>query len=97
MPLYFSLAQDYLDHTERFAPHITVQNIKQPYLIIHAENDETVILKEAERLNELGSTSHLVIIKGANHAFGGGHPFLDNALPEATQESVFYLLDFFKS
>ncbi len=97
MPLYFSLAQDYLDNEKRFAPHLTVQNIKQPYLIIHAEKDETVLLSEAEKLNELGTTSQLVVIENANHSFGGGHPFSDSSLPLATQKSVFHLIDFFKS
>ena len=97
MPLYFSLAQDYLDNEKRFAPHLTIQKIKQPYLIIHAEKDETVLLSEAEQLNELGFTSQLVVIENANHSFDGGHPFSSNSLPEATQKSVFHLIDFFKS
>ena len=96
MPLYFSLAQDYLDNEERFSPHSTVQKIKQPYLIIHAEKDETVLLSEGKELNELGNTTQLVIIEDANHSFGGGHPFLYQYLPEATQKSVFHLVDFFK-
>lgn len=97
MPLYFSLAQDYMDNEERFAPQLTVQTIKQPYLIIHAEMDETVSLNEAKQLNRLGATSQLVIIENANHSFGGIHPLVDNSLPEATQKSVFHLIDFFKS
>ncbi len=95
MPMYYSLAEDYLANEDRFAPQKVVQSLTQPYLIIHAENDETVLLHEAEQMNRLGGSSTLVVIKDANHAFGGGHPFEKHVLPEHTQKSVFHIVEFF--
>lgn len=95
LPMYYSLAEDYLANQARFAPQEVMKFLKVPYLIIHAENDETVLLEEALQLHELGATSELTVIKNANHAFGGEHPFSNDKLPPATYNSVIRIIDFF--
>jgi pimeloyl-ACP methyl ester carboxylesterase len=96
LPLYYSLAEDYLLNQSRFAPQSVIQKLNKPYLIIHAEKDETVVLSEAEELHQLGSTSRLEVIENANHSFGGKHPFVDSVLPDDTQKAIKLTVDFLK-
>lgn len=94
MPLYYSLAEDYLENQDRFDLHQVVENIEQPFMIIHAEKDETVPLSEGEKLASEGKNTRLEILPEANHSFGGMHPFEGNLLPEDTQKCVDLIRDF---
>lgn len=96
MPLYYTLAEDYLKNETRFDLNLVIQNLKQPYLVIHAENDETVSVTEGKILAELGENASIAIIPNANHSFGGMHPYTDKSLPLDTQLAVDLVVDFFK-
>ncbi len=88
MPLYYELAEDFLANEERFTISEVVTKIKQPYLIIHAQSDETVSLREAENLASLGLNTILCVLPNANHSFGGMHPFKEKELPNDTMKAV---------
>jgi pimeloyl-ACP methyl ester carboxylesterase len=88
MPLYYDLAKDFFANEKRFTITDVVTKIKQPYLIIHAESDETVPMSEAEKLESLGINTTLAIIPNANHSFGGMHPFIEKELPIDTLKAV---------
>jgi pimeloyl-ACP methyl ester carboxylesterase len=88
LPMHYSLAEDYLSNEKRFAPLETVQKLNKPYLIIHAADDETVLLHEANQLNERGKFTQLEIIENANHSFGGKHPFTETELPKDTKKAM---------
>ena len=88
MPLYYTLAENYLANLNRFELSVIISKIAQPYLIIHAQNDETVDLSEAISLAENGVNTQLEIIKDANHSFGGMHPYTDDFLPNHSVEIV---------
>ena len=47
MPHYYQFYEDFLINENRFDIKNAVQNLKQPFLIIHGEEDETVKLQEA--------------------------------------------------
>lgn len=97
MPLYYSLAEDYLENIGRFNLDEVILKIENPYLVIHAEEDETVSISEGEILAELGKNAKLEVIKGANHSFGGMHPYTDKSLPTDTQLAVDLVAEFFKN
>lgn len=94
MPLYYSLAEDYLANEDRFDLHQVVRKIEQPFMIIHAEMDETVPLEEGKKLASEGINTRLEVLTRANHSFGGMHPFDGNVLPEDTEKSVNLIQDF---
>lgn len=96
MPMRFSLAADYLANEHRFAPQKVVKVLHKRYLIIHAEKDETVVLAEAKKLHDLGNNTDLKILEGANHSFGGTHPYKKNELPLDTQKAMNLALEFIK-
>jgi pimeloyl-ACP methyl ester carboxylesterase len=88
MPLYYELAEDYLKNEHRFDLSLSAQKIQQPFLIIHAEKDETVPLQEGEELAKQVKDVTFKILKDANHSFGGMHPYEISSLPKDTQICV---------
>ena len=94
MPLYYDLAEDFFANEKRFTLNEIISKIKQPYLIIHAESDETVALSEAEKLASLGINTTLAVIPKANHSFGGMHPYNEKELPEDTMKAVKLISEF---
>jgi len=97
MPLYYQLAEDTLKNSARFNIEKIAQYIKIPHLIIHGTNDEVVPLTEAKQINKWVTSSELHIIEGANHTFGGKHPFDDVDLPKDVTELLRKTLSFLKN
>lgn len=65
--------------------------IREPWLIVHGDNDESVPLSEAERLASLSDgSSTLRVVAGAGHTFGGKHPLADvpPLLESVTRETI---------
>lgn len=95
MPLRYTLAEDYLNNLDRFELSRVAPQIKQPYLVIHTENDETVPLSEAKKIASWASNSKLEIIPKSNHSFGGMHPYPNKELPKDTLKAVDLMSAFF--
>jgi len=95
MPLRYTLAEDYLLNLSRFELSQVGPKIKQPYLVVHAENDETVSLDEGKKITSWVPNAILSVISNANHSFGGMHPYSKNKLPAHTMEAVDLMSDFF--
>lgn len=47
----------------------------RPLLVIHGDADTSVPLENGRRLVDAHGAAELVVIEGANHAFGATHPF----------------------
>ena len=65
-----------------------VSNLKIPYLIIHGNDDTSVFISEAKQLHKWNPKSKLEIIDGANHVFGGQHPWNENVLPNHLELAI---------
>jgi pimeloyl-ACP methyl ester carboxylesterase len=51
------------------------RTISVPWLIVHGDADETVTVKEGQRLADLSpGYGTLWTVEGGNHAFGASHP-----------------------
>ena len=94
MPLYYQLYQDFVSHLPLLDIQHQLTNFEKPLLIIHGDADPAVPLEAAQRLHAWCSQSSLYIIKGANHVFGGSHPYEAHDLPIHTQELVQLSIDF---
>lgn len=71
-----------------------VSRITIPWLIVHGTDDETVPVREAERLASLaGPNAETLYLDGVNHSFGGKHPLTEvtPTLESVTRESVEFL------
>jgi len=54
----------------------SAHRLEQPWLIVHAEADETVTVADARTLfAAAGTNAELCIVEGGSHTFGATHPF----------------------
>ena len=87
MPLYYSLYEDFLANRHRFDLEKVFDKIKLPTLILHGDQDTSVPFSAAENL--ASSLPHALMqnIPGANHVFGGSHPYQEESLPKHLEEA----------
>lgn len=81
MPHFYQFYENFVANEERLTIKRAVSNLKIPHLIIHGNNDTSVLLSEANTLHKWNPKSKLIIIDGANHVFGANHPWEQEALP----------------
>lgn len=81
MPHYFQFYTSFKENEEKLNIRTAVQELNIPYLIVHGNNDETVLLKEAKDLESWNPSNQLKIIEEANHTFGSSHPWTESNLP----------------
>lgn len=80
MPMYLQGYKDLIENKERLDPARAAKEMTKPTLLIHGDGDETVPVEQAFELKEINSKIELEIIAGANHVFGGSHPFVSEKL-----------------
>ncbi|KJD36605.1 alpha/beta hydrolase [Tamlana sedimentorum] len=94
MPHYIQFYEDFIANEERLTIKRAVSKLKIPYLIIHGNDDTSVLIEEAFSLKEWCNHSELKIIDKANHVFGASHPWEKTELPKEFNEVVTLVLDF---
>ncbi|WP_310393966.1 alpha/beta fold hydrolase [Hymenobacter sp.] len=83
LPLHYQIVEDYLANRPRLdIPHNVRRRLRQPLLLVHGDQDETVPLAAAHALRALRPDAELLLVPGATHMFGGAHPWPAAALPE---------------
>lgn len=96
MPLYYQLYENFLENWDRIDIPTVYKNLKKPHLIIHGTEDKAVPVSVAHDLKEWNPDSELKVIKGANHVFGGFHPFSGSDLPSDSQILLSESIQFIK-
>lgn len=96
MPHFYQFYEDFIKNEERLTIKDAVQHLKVPHLIIHGDQDTSVLINEAENLKNWNAKSSFVIIKEANHVFNVAHPWIKNDMSEALQKVVNSCIDFIK-
>jgi len=81
MPVKAALLDDLDNHPARLDILAKAAEIKQPWLIVHGDEDTSVPLKHAEELKTAQPHAKLLVIPGADHVFGAFHPYTENKLP----------------
>ncbi|MCB4807138.1 prolyl oligopeptidase family serine peptidase [Tamlana sp. 62-3] len=94
MPHYIQFYEDFIQNEERLTIKRAVSNLKIPYLIIHGNEDTSVLIDEAFSLKEWCNHSELKIIDKANHVFNASHPWEKTELPKELKAVVTLVLDF---
>ncbi|MDP9046869.1 MAG: alpha/beta fold hydrolase [Bacteroidota bacterium] len=82
MPLKVSLLNDLDKNPSRLDIRAKAGQIKQPCLVAHGSADASVPFAHAEQLKKAMTNAELLIIPGADHTFGGSHPYTNNTLPD---------------
>ncbi len=96
LPIYYQMAEDYLANEARLNLPQAARRLVQPWLIVHGDEDETVPLQAARYLHQLNPASELMILPGADHSFGGSHPWAEQSLPEYAEKATEAIAHFFK-
>lgn len=82
LPLYYQLYLDYVNNAERFNIENAIKKLLIPVLICHGENDISVPVENAFRLQQWQPGAELFILD-TNHVFDRVHPWLSSKLPAA--------------
>jgi pimeloyl-ACP methyl ester carboxylesterase len=95
MPHFYQFYEDFKANEERLNIQKAAENMEIPHLIIHGDNDTSVLIQEAENLKKWNSEAQFEIIENANHVFNVAHPWKENLLSKelaiATQISIAFL------
>lgn len=97
MPLDFQLVENYLDNQVRLNVPDAVKSINIPMLSIHGSKDPTVSVEAVRQIGSWNSKTKIEIIEGADHTFGGGHPFNGYTLPADLEKVVDLTIYFYKA
>jgi pimeloyl-ACP methyl ester carboxylesterase len=98
MPLYYQLVEDFQANKERLdIPTNVREKLRQPLLILHGDEDETLPVSMAHDLKSWKPDAELVILPGAGHMFGGKHPWDEDQLPALAQEVADRTITFFQA
>ncbi|WP_261381093.1 alpha/beta hydrolase [Mucilaginibacter pallidiroseus] len=81
MPYRVTLLEDVEKNPTRLNIQQKASAIKQPWLIIHGDEDTSVPLSHAELLHEAQPLASFKVITGADHVFNATHPYLKDILP----------------
>jgi dienelactone hydrolase len=94
MPMDYQFVETLLENKNRLSIENASRNIGKPHLIVHGTGDKSVEINHAKLINSWSPDSQIEIIQGANHVFGGKHPWNDNHLPQHTNEAIKITLSF---
>lgn len=97
MPLYYQLYENFEKNKERFNIENALRNLNKPHLIVQGTADPAISVTSAEQHKKWNPNAELVLIEGANHVFGGSHPFQENKLPKHTESLLIATIDFLKA
>lgn len=81
MPMKYQVFEDYEANRKRLYIPDAVRQLQMPFLVIHGDADPTVKVEMAREMKEWNPAVELKIIEGANHVFGGKHPWTEPELP----------------
>ncbi|MEJ8757174.1 alpha/beta fold hydrolase [Pontibacter sp. H259] len=96
MPMYYQIMENYLANRQRLEIPKVIKNMHQPLLILHGEEDETLPVQMAHDLQSWKPDAEMHLLPGADHSFGGMHPYEAIKLPDAARAAADLSIDFFK-
>jgi pimeloyl-ACP methyl ester carboxylesterase len=97
LPMHYQIVENYHANRPRLdIAHNVRRKLKQPLLIIHGDDDETVNVAAAHQLYELKPDAELLLVPGATHMFGGAHPWKATVLPTPARHIAEATAAFFK-
>jgi pimeloyl-ACP methyl ester carboxylesterase len=81
LPHNYSFYTDFVSNRKELDIPSLAKELKIPWLIAHGQDDQAVCISNADYLKTLNSQAPLIIIKEADHTFGGSHPWKEKSLP----------------
>ena len=96
MPMYFQFYENCIKFAKRLNIQNAVSKMSIPHLLVHGNEDPTVLLSEAVNIKSWNPDIDLHIIDGANHVLGGFHPYALEKFPKDLQEAIDVTIKFLK-
>jgi pimeloyl-ACP methyl ester carboxylesterase len=81
LPIYYQIAEDFYANRVRLDLPALMPGLRQPVLLIHGDQDETVPLAAVYQLQAGQPAAEVAVVPGAGHMFGGAHPWASSELP----------------
>ena len=97
MPMQYRFYETYMQHEEMLNIEKAVKGLDVPYIAFHGADDETLPPAMLDNLGNWNSSILTRLVPGANHTFGGHHPYEASALPEKLQYVCDETNNFFKT
>ena len=97
MPLYYQIVEDYKKNEGKLNVPEAIKNMRKPFLIVHGTDDQTVPVQIAHQTVAWNKRAKLHIVAGADHVFGGSHPWDNPHLPKDVLQVIDRTLLFFES
>lgn len=97
MPLYYQIVEDFEKQPERFRIKEQLAKLNIPFLAMHGTADETVPVEALLLLKSAYPALKTLRIEGANHTFGGKHPWTESSLPDQSEELVKEMINFLRA
>ena len=88
MPHFYQFYEDFIQNKERLDVKKATENLQIPHLIIHGDNDTSVLIDEAENLKKWHSKSEFKIIENANHVFNVSHPWAEKIVSKELEQTM---------
>lgn len=88
MPMRYSIWEDYEQHRNDYDLEACAQRMHKPWIILHGSADEAVPMAEAKQLAQWQPRAETCFLQGANHTFGGKHPWNESQLPPHLEHVV---------
>jgi pimeloyl-ACP methyl ester carboxylesterase len=96
MPMYFQFYENCIKFAKRLNIQNAVSKMSIPHLLVHGNDDPTVLLSEALNIKSWNPNIDLHVIDGADHVLGGFHPYDLEKFPKDLQEAVDVTIKFLK-
>ncbi len=96
MPLYYQLAENYFQNRHRLNIPEQIKKMRQPLLILHGEDDETLPVQMAHDLKAWKPDAEIQLLPATDHSFGGAHPYQHDHLPAPARTAADLTIAFFR-
>lgn len=96
MPHFFQFYLDFKENEKRFNIQSAVQSLKIPFLVIHGDNDKSVLQNEGRDLHSWNKNSKFFSVKNGTHTFSSMHPWQELKLPKGLQSVTETSINFIK-
>jgi pimeloyl-ACP methyl ester carboxylesterase len=96
MPMYFQFYENCIKFAKRLNIQNAVSKMSIPHLLVHGNDDPTVLLTEAVNIKSWNPNIDLHVIDGADHVLGGFHPYDLEKFPKDLQEAIDVTIKFLK-
>ena len=96
MPHFYQFYENYIQNKERLDIKKATEQLAIPHLLIHGDSDTSVLIDEAENLQQWNPNADYKIIKNADHVFNVKHPWKQKDMSKEMEEVVYLCINFIK-